>query len=127
MWPLALNIFKKLPWGKIILYLAVGAIAVGVLLYIRGAENNRSKVKTQSAQIKQIAQINSDNLQAHREQINLLSESFKNDLEREKTYAEKIQIINKGPGGNCARNSPAIVNSIRLRREARQRHKNGKN
>lgn len=109
--------FKGLPWGKIILALVVGAVLFAVGLYIRKAEQNAAKVVTLETDNSELTQANADLETEYKNRIEVLEDSFEKERKREKDYAENIRTLRAGPDGSCALNSPAIRESLRMRRE----------
>lgn len=123
MIPTAAALFlKNLPWKNIILGLLIGSVVLAIGLYIRNAEENRAEVNTLKTQKTELIQANKDLERSYKDQLDVLQKSFQNERERERDYAENIQIIESGPDGNCAINSPPIVHSLRLRHERRSRN-----
>lgn len=113
--------FKGLPWGKIILALIVGAVLFAVGLYIRKAEQNAAKVVTLETDNSELKKANAALETEYKNQIQVLEDSIEKERKREKDYAENIKILRAGPDGSCAVSSPAISNSLRMRRDRSSR------
>lgn len=110
-------IFKIIPWGRVLVYGAIFAGVLSVLYYIKNAEENRARVETLRSQKEQLAQINAELGAEYQKQILVLQESLEIERQRDRAYEENIQTLQQGPDGECARNSPAISESLRLRRK----------
>lgn len=111
-----------LPWKKIgygILIAGALAVAFFVFKYIRDAESNRNKVENLETAVTELTAANVALEAEHKNQLRVVQNALKAEREREKTYAENIRILREGPDGSCALNSPAIGNSMRMRRERR--------
>lgn len=105
-----------LPWKNIILAILIGAAVYFVFQYIKTAESNRERVVTLKADNAALVQANADLEAEYKNQIGVLQKNFAAEREREKSYGENIKILREGPDGSCAVNSPAIANSLRMRR-----------
>lgn len=109
----------KLPWGKIFACIAIAGMVFAVLLYIRGAEQNRAKVKTLATANLELVAANASLKAGYENQISVLQESALASIEREKSYAAALEEIQAQPDTACARNSGPLRASVRL---LRQRH-----
>lgn len=122
-WPIIKTAISNfLPWKKIgygVLIIAAVAVAIFIFKYIRDAESNRTKVETLETKNAELTQANADLIAEHTNQLRVVQNALKAEREREKTYAENIKILREGPDGSCASSSPAIANSLRMRRERR--------
>lgn len=117
MWTIGVEFLKRLPWGKIIAILAALAAVLAILKYIQGAEQSKADLKSLTAAYDVLEATNAENEAYYLKQIEILGQSVKRERKREEDYANNIKIIQSGPNGDCGRNSPAIFNSLRLRRE----------
>ena len=106
-----------LPWKNIIIGIFIAGAIFLVFRYIKTAEENRNKVVTLSAANDELKQANADLEAEYKSQIRVLQNNLAAERKREKDYAENIKILRAGPNGSCAINSPAIANSLRMRRD----------
>lgn len=114
--PFIASFFGGLPWGKILLALAVAGVLFAVGLYIRSAEQAKAENDTLRTQNAELALVNQELEKAHKTEVAALQSSMKRAKEREIKYASAIEEIQAQPDSACVRNSPALRTTIRLLR-----------
>lgn len=108
---------RALPWGKIAVGLLYAAIAAAIVLYIRNAEKNRTRVAELKTYSESLVQANEQLEKDYKLTISTLEASLKKERQREKDYAKNIEIIRAQEDSDCVHSSPSIMRSLQLRRQ----------
>ena len=116
-WPVIKKFMGGLPWGKILIGLAVAGVLFSIGLYIRSSEKAKAELVTVKAENAALVEANAALEASYKNKIAVMQDSIKKSIEREKTYASAIEEIQAQPVTACARSSPALHSSIRLLRQ----------
>lgn len=114
-----LGFLKNIPIKYIITASIVALIIFFVSLYIRNAEKNRQKVVDLQYQLKQASEANKSVIDDREKQIKALTETIREERERENEYNDKFDKIRNQDPTIFISDSPSLLNAIRMRINAR--------
>jgi len=113
------KVAAAIPWK----YIIIAGLAAGLFLGVKWGINHYAKLVSDNTILKanqvKLTSANASLEERNKDHMAALEKTIRQNQKRESDYAENIRIIEGQENGNACVNSPAVIESLRLRVERR--------